>query len=297
MASNNSNIKDVARRAGVSTATVSHVLNHTKAVSEETRRRVLKAVEGLQYQPNQQARRLRMNQRTDTFVLVEKACLENAAATQLFTGLVPELQQRGDSVITAFFERPEQMEAALRRGVGAYSAIYILSIQPMTQYGSLLGENVLFLNVSLENCMEYASGRRQIDLGVFFYRELEACLQDAEFSHIVLSYEQGKVLKKMAAGVSFEKIRLMNGEIGSGAYYLQQAVNAGGGRILFANHTLFLGAVKYLLQHEEILYTCDLTIEHLPWARQVETYGMPLAQRPLPMETMLRYVLAQPFPR
>lgn len=296
MASNNSNIKDVARRAGVSTATVSHVLNHTKTVSEETRRRVLKAVEGLQYQPNQQARRLRLNRMTDTFVLVEKACLENAAATQLLVGMVPALQQRSDSVTTAFFEKPEQMEALLRRGIGVYSAIYILSIQPMTQYDSLFGENVLFLNVSLENCAEYASGCRQIDLGVFFYREVEACLQNAELSHIVLSYEQGNVLRKIAAGISFEKIRLMNSEIGSGAYYLQQAVNAGGGRILFADHTLFLGAVKYLLQHEEILYSCGLTIESLPWARRAETYGMPLTQRPLPMETMLRHVLAQPFP-
>ncbi len=296
MASSNSNIKDVARRAGVSTATVSHVLNNTKAVSEETRRRVLKAVEGLQYQPNLQVRRLRMNQRMDTFVLMEKVCLENAAATQLFAGLISELQQRCDSVITAFFEQPEQMEAMLQRGVGVYSAIYVMSIRPMTPYTPLFEDRVLFLNVSLKNCAKHVPGSRQIDLGAFFYREVEACLQDETFSHIVMDYEQGKVLKNITAGVSLKKIRLMNSEIGSGAYYLQQAVNAGSGRILFADHTLFLGAVKYLLQHEEILYSCDLTMESLLWDRRAETYGMPLAQRPLPMEAMLRFVLKQPFP-
>jgi len=45
-------IKDVARRAGVSTATVSYVLNDTGAVSEPTRQRVLAAVEELGYRPS-----------------------------------------------------------------------------------------------------------------------------------------------------------------------------------------------------------------------------------------------------
>jgi DNA-binding LacI/PurR family transcriptional regulator len=45
-------IKDVAREAGVSIATVSYVLNDTGAVSEPTRQRVLQAVERLGYRPS-----------------------------------------------------------------------------------------------------------------------------------------------------------------------------------------------------------------------------------------------------
>jgi DNA-binding LacI/PurR family transcriptional regulator len=45
-------IKDVARRAGVSIATVSYVLNGTGAVSEPTRQKVLRAVEQLGYRPS-----------------------------------------------------------------------------------------------------------------------------------------------------------------------------------------------------------------------------------------------------
>ena len=59
MGSMKSNIKDVARRAGVSIATVSHVINNTHFVSEEKRRRVLSAIEGLNYRPNVSARTLR----------------------------------------------------------------------------------------------------------------------------------------------------------------------------------------------------------------------------------------------
>lgn len=45
-------IKDVAREAGVSIATVSYVLNNSGAVSEPTRQRVLQAVERLGYRPS-----------------------------------------------------------------------------------------------------------------------------------------------------------------------------------------------------------------------------------------------------
>ncbi len=52
-------IKDVAREAGVSIATVSYVLNHkTDAVSEETQRLVWEAVERIGYTPNITARNL-----------------------------------------------------------------------------------------------------------------------------------------------------------------------------------------------------------------------------------------------
>lgn len=51
-------IKDVAQEAGVSTATVSHVINQTKFVTDETRQKVLDAVEKLNFYPNAHARTL-----------------------------------------------------------------------------------------------------------------------------------------------------------------------------------------------------------------------------------------------
>ncbi len=51
-------IKDVAREAGVSIATVSYVLNNTGSVSEATRQRVLEAVRKLGYRPSVIARGL-----------------------------------------------------------------------------------------------------------------------------------------------------------------------------------------------------------------------------------------------
>lgn len=52
-------INDVARRAGVSAATVSRVMNDTKPVSPELRQRVMQAMEELDYRPNLLAGSLR----------------------------------------------------------------------------------------------------------------------------------------------------------------------------------------------------------------------------------------------
>ena len=54
-------IKDVARQAGVSVSTVSHVLNKTRFVSEEGRERVEQAIRALGYVPSAVARSLKSN--------------------------------------------------------------------------------------------------------------------------------------------------------------------------------------------------------------------------------------------
>src|SRR5579885_511777 len=53
------NMKQIAKMAGVSLGTVSHVLNGSARVREPLRQRVLEAVESLGYQPSQLARGLR----------------------------------------------------------------------------------------------------------------------------------------------------------------------------------------------------------------------------------------------
>lgn len=62
-------MEDVARRAGVSTATVSRVLNSPDLVSQKTRERVLAAMRDLDYRLNLAARNLRTNQ-TRTIAVV-----------------------------------------------------------------------------------------------------------------------------------------------------------------------------------------------------------------------------------
>ncbi|MHC1683871.1 MAG: LacI family DNA-binding transcriptional regulator [Clostridiaceae bacterium] len=62
-------IKDVAREAGVSIATVSRVLNDVDVVNEETKKKVMEAIKKLGYRPNIIARSLK-TQRTKTIGIV-----------------------------------------------------------------------------------------------------------------------------------------------------------------------------------------------------------------------------------
>ena len=64
-------MRDVALLAGVSTATVSHVINGTKNISPETTERVLRAISQINYKPNTLAKSLRLGQTHTIGVLVE----------------------------------------------------------------------------------------------------------------------------------------------------------------------------------------------------------------------------------
>lgn len=65
-------IRDVAKRARVSITTVSYAMNDTGTISEATRRRVLQAVEELNYHPNAFARHLRLRKTRTIGVFISR---------------------------------------------------------------------------------------------------------------------------------------------------------------------------------------------------------------------------------
>lgn len=64
------NIYDVAKKAGVSVATVSRVINQTATISEETKQKVTKAIKELDYIPNGIARSLATNTTESVGIMV-----------------------------------------------------------------------------------------------------------------------------------------------------------------------------------------------------------------------------------
>ncbi len=83
-------IKDVAKKAGVSIATVSFVINdNNKRVSSETKNRVLKTIKSLNYHPSKSARNL-VSQKTDFigFILTDDHFLRTEPFyTRIFLGV------------------------------------------------------------------------------------------------------------------------------------------------------------------------------------------------------------------
>ena len=90
---------DVARRAGVSQAMVSYVLNDNSkiTITDETRRRVLESIESLGYVPNRTARSLR-NQRTNLIACVVPD-ITNPFHTSFVKGLQATSEANGYDVV------------------------------------------------------------------------------------------------------------------------------------------------------------------------------------------------------
>jgi LacI family transcriptional regulator len=90
-------IEDVAREAGVSTMTVSRVLNNKGEIREETRERILKIIDELGYRPSRLARSLATNR---TYILgVVVPDIVNPFFAQLVTGAETVAWQHGYHVL------------------------------------------------------------------------------------------------------------------------------------------------------------------------------------------------------
>lgn len=92
-------MRDVAKRAGVSTMTVSRALNEPGKVSAEMRERVITAVRELGYMPNQLARNLSSNRSTTIGLIVPS--IDNSIYTQTVKALSDVIRRSGFQLMIA----------------------------------------------------------------------------------------------------------------------------------------------------------------------------------------------------
>lgn len=97
MKSQRLNIKDVARIAGVSTQTISRVLNDRPDVAPETRQRVQQIIEELGYQPSALARSL-IRQRSKTIGVVT-AGLKYMGPSRTLNGITSKTEELGYALL------------------------------------------------------------------------------------------------------------------------------------------------------------------------------------------------------
>jgi len=90
-------MKDVARRAGVSPSTVSHVINKNRFVSEAIADKVNAAVEQLNYAPSALARSLKLNQTRTLGMLLTAS--SNPFYSEVVRGVERSCYERGYSLI------------------------------------------------------------------------------------------------------------------------------------------------------------------------------------------------------
>ncbi|REJ34746.1 MAG: LacI family transcriptional regulator [Bacillota bacterium] len=113
-------MKDVARLAGVSTATVSRILNDPDAGRPETRRRVVAAVKKLGYEPNVSARNLRIR-RTATIIVVLPD-INNPFFSFIVRGIEDVAHEQGFSVLLCNTDNDLERELQYTKIIGRRGA-------------------------------------------------------------------------------------------------------------------------------------------------------------------------------
>jgi DNA-binding LacI/PurR family transcriptional regulator len=110
-------LEDVAKRARVSTATVSRVLNGAREVRPATRARVLRAVEELNYTPDLNARSLAGGQPRSLGMIVSN--IANPFFLDVFRSVEACARQRGYDLIVANTDyMPERLASSVMTMVG-----------------------------------------------------------------------------------------------------------------------------------------------------------------------------------
>lgn len=99
-------MKDVARLAGVSTSTVSHVINKDRFVSETITDKVDAAIKSLNYAPSALARSLKLNQTHTIGMLITAST--NPFYSELVRGVERSCFERGYSLVLCNTEGDEQ---------------------------------------------------------------------------------------------------------------------------------------------------------------------------------------------
>ena len=101
-------IKDIARIADVTPGTVSLALNHRPRISQQTREKILKIAEELNYQPNYLARGLRRKQSYSIGLIIPD--IRDPFYPEMAKGIEEKADESGYSVILCNTNRKRKSE-------------------------------------------------------------------------------------------------------------------------------------------------------------------------------------------
>lgn len=96
-------MNDVAKKAGVSVATVSRVLNNSSSVNDSTRAKILKAIKELNYQPNRVAKRLRSRSVSSNLIGVLVPDIQNPFYVDVLRGIEDVTSSNNYAIIMCNF--------------------------------------------------------------------------------------------------------------------------------------------------------------------------------------------------
>ena len=143
-------IRDVAREAGVSVATVSRVINDSGPVSEDTRRRIREIASRMRYVPDSAARSLITRRSTTIGVLLPD--LYGEFFSEVIRGIDQTAQRSGyHLLVSGSHNDKREIEAAIRTMRGRVDGLIVMS--PEVDTGALVSNIPASTPVVLLNCL------------------------------------------------------------------------------------------------------------------------------------------------
>ncbi|MED4206722.1 LacI family DNA-binding transcriptional regulator [Neobacillus mesonae] len=139
-------IKDIAKKAGVSIATVSRVLNYdsTLSVSDETKKRIFEVAEELDYKKKTAARKQESGKIALVHWYSEKEELDDLYYMSIRLGVENRCQEQGIQVVRCFQDNYEDLKQEELQGL---IAIGKFSDQQVTELQSVC-QNIVFVDSS-----------------------------------------------------------------------------------------------------------------------------------------------------
>lgn len=134
------NIKELADKIGVSSATVSRVINHSGYVSDKTRQEVLEAIEKYQYVPNDIARSLSTKSTHSIGVIIPD--IENEFFSAVISGISQVAEANGYNINFMGTNDNMDSEHAFLEAVGRQRLDGVI-IVPVSQEDSITREKLL----------------------------------------------------------------------------------------------------------------------------------------------------------
>nr|WP_296267164.1 LacI family DNA-binding transcriptional regulator [uncultured Merdimonas sp.] len=148
-------IKDVAKYAGVSTATVSRMLNQTGTVSPQAQERIQKAIEALDFQLNSRAQNFKTGKTNAIAVIVPD--ISNPFFACVIHEIESVLSRHNYTLMIASTEETREREAQILRYISKGSADGVILASAFQDYNDLkpfIPQDipVVFFDRKLRNC-------------------------------------------------------------------------------------------------------------------------------------------------
>lgn len=255
-------IKDVAKLANVSTATVSHVINQTRYVSKEISQQVLLAMRELNYNTNSFARALRSNKSHTIGIIVPD--IVNPFYSKVIHSLETAISKSGYHIILCHSQNDmdRELEQIERMHSWQAEAIVLAPSSPTFDYSQIIensGCPIIFLDrqPNIEKysgvfCNTHDTIRQAVEQMILSGHKRIACLLGPQIFPVAQQRKSGFVDAFQQQGASLDPGLICAGDatIENGYALMEHAAQDLGATAVFVgNRMLTVGALQYLASH------------------------------------------------